>query len=307
MDTAADLPLLRVLCLGSRVAAPSPARHARYEFLDGGRDADPEAWRRDHIDALLLCGASAAEIDELLRQPVVVQALPEIAVVVAAAGASPAAEAHWLERGVEAVTDAGEPAALDRALRHAVERKRLERATRTAFATDLATGLPNRAQLLEHMTQLLALREREPAPMALIVLRLEGLAGVAAALGETSAQVLRRKAAVRLRSGLRASDVVASIGDDSFAVLLAWIDAPADGARVLAKLAQSLAQPFALAGRSPALGVSAGLGSFPEHGKDAETLLRRALSQAASVATVGGGTLASAADRGPQAAANDEE
>ena len=108
----------------------------------------------------------------------------------------------------------------------------LERAARKAYATDLATGLPNHAQLLEHMTHLLALREREPAPMALLVLRIEGLSTTEAALGAEAANVLRRKVAVRLRAGLRASDVVASIGADAFAVLLAWIDAPADGMRV---------------------------------------------------------------------------
>jgi GGDEF domain-containing protein len=86
------------------------------------------------------------------------------------------------------------------------------------------------------MTHLLALREREPAPMAVIALRIEGLSGVAASLGRESANVLRRKVAVRLRASLRASDVVASIGNDAFVVLLAWIDSPADGERVAGKL-----------------------------------------------------------------------
>ena len=62
--------------------------------------------------------------------------------------------------------------------------------------------------------------------MALIVLRIGGLARTAEQLGAEAANVLRRKAAVRLRAGLRASDVVASIGNDAFAVLLAWMDAP---------------------------------------------------------------------------------
>ena len=57
-------------------------------------------------------------------------------------------------------------------------------------------------------------------------------------LGAESTNVLRREVAVRLRSGLRASDVVASIGADTFAVLLAWIDSPVEGSRVAGKLAQ---------------------------------------------------------------------
>ena len=197
-------------------------------------------------------------------------------------------------------------ASVARALRLAIERKRIEMTARKAYATDLATGLPNHMQLLEHMTHLVALRAREPAPMALIVLRIEGLVATEATLGVEAANVLKRKVAVRLRSALRASDVVASIGGDAFAVLLAWIDAPDDGERVASKLAQSLTQPFSVTGRERHIGVRVGLASFPEHGDRAENLLRRALGQAASVATVGRSDYAYAADRGPSAAANDE-
>jgi diguanylate cyclase (GGDEF)-like protein len=204
-----------------------------------------------------------------------------------------------------------DPAWLARALRFAVERKRLEIATRKAFASDLATGLPNHPQLLEHMSHLLALREREPAPMALIVLKLHGPAATEARLGTEAANVLRRKAAVRLRSALRASDVVASIGTDTFAVLLAWIDSAADGQRVATKLAGLLSQPIPAAGRMQPVTVTVGLASYPEHGKGAEELMFRAMTQASGMSTEGAesGTVGSAvpgADRGPDAAVNDE-
>jgi diguanylate cyclase (GGDEF)-like protein len=214
-----------------------------------------------------------------------------------------------LPLGVQDVLPAAEatPAALARSLRLAIERKRIEQVARRAYATDLSTGLPNHTQLREHMTHLLALREREPAPMALIVLRVEGLAQATEALGAEAGNVLRRKAAVRLRAALRASDVVAAIGSDTFAVLLAWIDSPQAGEGVTAKLAHSLARPYSVAGRSQTLAVSAGLASYPEHGKEADALLRRALAQAAQQATVGAAGLASRVDRGPAAAANDDE
>lgn len=212
-----------------------------------------------------------------------------------------------LQFGVQEVVPPSDSNSLARALRLAIERKRIEMAARKAYATDLATGLPNHMQLLEHMTHLVALRAREPAPMALIALRIEGLASTAATLGAEAANVLKRKVAVRLRAALRASDVVASLGGDTFAVLLAWIDAPDDGERVARKLAQSLTQPFNVTGRERHVGVRAGLASYPEHGDRAENLLRRALGQAASVATVGQTDYAHAVDRGPTAAANDDE
>ena len=147
--------------------------------------------------------------------------------------------------------------------------------------------------------ELLALREREPAPMALLVLRVEGLSGTALALGSEAAHVLRRKLAVRLRAALRASDVVAAIAHDAFAVLLAWIDAPADAMRVADKLRHALQQPIAVAGQAQAVSVAVGLSQYPEHGRQAGELLHRALGQAGAAA-------AALPERGRAAAANDE-
>jgi diguanylate cyclase (GGDEF)-like protein len=154
---------------------------------------------------------------------------------------------------------------------------------------------------------LLALREREPAPMVLVVLRIEGYARAAARLGGEAANVLRRKVAVRLRSGLRASDVVAAIGPDAFAVLLGRLEHLNDGERVAAKLARSLQQPLLVAGQPCPVAAAVGLALYPEHGKDAQTLLLRASAQAGSVAAMGKEGYAGAAVRGPSASANDED
>ena len=254
--------------------------------------------------------AVAAPAETLLRWPALSHAVLDTAVV--ALLATPPDDAvlgGLLERGVQDIVVQSDSVAgaLHRRLDIAVRRKALDRATRKAFATDLATGLPNHAQLLEHMTHLLALREREPAPMAVIALHVEGLAAVQASLGTESANVLRRKMAVRLRASLRASDVVASIGNDAFVVLLAWIDAAGDGERVAAKLLQGLCQPFNVAGNDLLVAVSAGLALYPEHGKTADALLRRSVGQAASIATVGAAGLAHRVERGPGRAANDED
>jgi diguanylate cyclase len=258
------------------------------------------------FDGVCLDAPDAASAAAVVGWSALSQAVMDAAVLVLTPDPSPALAVPLLQRGVQDVLAPSDAADLGRALRLAIERKRLEQAARKAFATDLATGLPNHAQLLEHMTHLVALREREPAPMALIALRVDGLAAVGDALGAESANVLRRKVAVRLRAGLRASDVVAALGADAFAVLLAWIDAPAHALQVAAKLAESLSQPFSVAGRPMTVAVSVGLASYPDHGKDADTLLRRAFGQAASLATVGHGGVAHAFDRGPAAAANDE-
>jgi diguanylate cyclase (GGDEF)-like protein len=259
-------------------------------------------------DAVVVSIDADTDLPSFLHWPALSHAVLESAVVVVSPSVSPDIAERLVGRGVQDLlpADAANAATLGRVLRLSVARKRMEMAARKAYAIDLATGLPNHSQLLEHMTHLLALREREPAPMALLVLRIEGLATTEMALGAEAAGVLRRKVAVRLRAGLRASDVVASIGGDAFAVLLAWIDAPGDGLRVAAKLAAALRESFKVAGQDRVVAVGFGVSQYPEHGKRAEELLRRAMGQATGAAAVGREGFTRPADRGAAGAANDE-
>ncbi len=165
-------------------------------------------------------------------------------------------------------------------LRAAVTRHRASQQASHAHSTDLSTGLPHRQQLLEHMSHLLALREREPAPMAALVLCVDGIATTLQRLGAEAAAVLRRKLAVRLRSCLRASDVVAALEGENFAVLLSWVDQAANVEGVVAKLLAAARRPFMLAGQPVGLAVSIGIARYPEDGADATGLLHKALSQA---------------------------
>ncbi len=266
------------------------------------------AWPQTHdCDATLLVVRTAAGLAQLALGRDLTHAAFDSALVVLTAHHDADAEQQLLSAGVEAIADAADLASLPRTIRHAVQRKRVERSARTAYATDLATGLPHQAQLLEHMTQLLALREREPAPMVLLVLRVEGYARAAARLGDEAGNILRRKVAVRIRSGLRASDVVAAIGPDAFGVLLGHVEAQADGERVAAKLVRALQQqPISVSGQAFTVAAAVGLALYPEHGKDAHSLLQRASAQAGSVATLGVQGFGSAVSRGPGAAANDD-
>jgi diguanylate cyclase (GGDEF)-like protein len=260
------------------------------------------------FDALLVMLQTSAELAEFSHWQGLSSAVLDAGVVVVAQEFDVGLALRLIELGVQDVLPAPRATAdeLARVLRLALLRKRLERTARKAYATDLSTGLPNHAQLLEHMTHLLALREREPAPMALLVLRIEGLATTEHALGSEAANVLRRKLAVRVRAGLRASDVVAAIGNDAFAVLLAWIDAPDDALRVAGKLALALQQPVRVASQEQAVAVAVGVSQYPEHGKQADELLRRALGQASGGSAAGRAGFANRVERGGEPAANDE-
>ena len=305
MPAAARSPALSVLVLAQEAALASALVSALVSAGLRVTAATNTLLAPEH-DAVLLTADTLEALQRLPAMPGLAHAAFDSAVVVLASMADADAEAALLQRGVEAIVAPTDTAALLRTLQHAVHRKRMERAARTAYATDLATGLPHQAQLVEHMTQLLALREREPAPMVLLVLRVDGFAQTAARLGAEAGNVLRRKVAVRLRSGLRASDVVAAVGPDAFGVLLGRLEAKGDGERVAAKLVRALQEPFSVAGQPCSVAAVVGLALYPEHGKDAESLLKRASAQAGSVATFGLAGYGSAVHRVGGAAANDD-
>ena len=74
----------------------------------------------------------------------------------------------------------------------------------------------------------------------------------------------------------------------------------------MAKLTAALRQPYSVAGQDQALAVSAGLALYPEQGKDANTLLHRALGQASTASAEGRVGFVNRVERGTPAAANDE-
>ena len=265
-----------------------------------------------NFDALLLHAVDLGQLSAALA-PEVLQWVhahaTDLAIVLVAPPTDAATAVEYLRLGVQDLltTEQAQSDALAARLRAAIERKALEREARKAYATDMGTGLPHQQQLVEHMSHLLALREREPSPMAVLVLRIEGFATVQAHYGKEATNVLRRKVAVRLRAGVRASDVVASIGDDSFGVLLAAMLAPGDAKAVGDKLLTALQNPFKLTGHDVAVAAALGVALFPEDGAQPEVLLRRAVGLATSAAAVGRIGMANFVEADAAAAANDED
>jgi len=295
-------PMRVLLVTGPGVAVPpvTPGSAFGPFELHEAADLDQAAARlaAERFDAVVIA-ARTVDARKLVVWPALTQASSEPALLVLTSDEPGADLATLLVRkGAQDVLPLGvDPVeALPRAIRLAIERKSQERLARKAFATDLMTGLPNQGQLLEHMNQLVALREREPAPMALLVLRVEGLASVEARLGSEAANVLRRKIAVRLRAGVRASDLVASLGIDAFAVLLPRFQDPKDADRVAGKLCSALLPPFAIAGQQVAIATACAVARYPDDGKDATLLLRRAVGLAAAMPAQGRKDAAAAND-----------
>jgi len=265
----------------------------RFERTPGGPAAG------DGFDAVIADPALAGEL---------LAGAARAAVLVALTADPATAElVDWLRRGAQDVLVPARTAPEDIVLRvsMAVERRRIADEARRASGLDLASGLPDERQLIEHTSHLIALRLREPAPLALLVLRIEGMLSTQARHGRDAAGVLRRKLAVRLRSAVRASDVVASLGDDRFAVLLASVQAAADAERVADKLRSRLAAPFPVGGQWLAVAVAIGIAQHPADGEQPAQLVARAAGLAASAPARGRAGFANFGESGAASAAND--
>jgi len=153
---------------------------------------------------------------------------------------------------------------------------------------DGLTGLPNRTLLRDRLQQAILVGERDKSSVALLIMDLDRFKDVNDTLGHHSGDELLQQVGLRLRAALRASDTVARMGGDEFAIVLPTAaDARAAG-RVAQALVKELEQPFTLAGQSVSVGASIGIAMYPEHGADAKTLLRHA-DVAMYVAKRGGG------------------
>jgi diguanylate cyclase (GGDEF)-like protein len=140
--------------------------------------------------------------------------------------------------------------------------------------TDEITGLANRRAFNEALDRFLHHRS-EDRRLALLVLDLDDFKAVNDSLGHHYGDELLRLAAPRLQQAVRAGDVVARVGGDEFAVLLA--DADSDHAVAVAeRLRAGLRSPFRLGPRELVIAASIGIALVPDDGVEPTEVLQHA-------------------------------
>jgi diguanylate cyclase (GGDEF)-like protein len=136
---------------------------------------------------------------------------------------------------------------------------------------DALTGLANRAALRLGLDAM----ARDPKGGSLLLINLDDLKAANQRHGLAAGDALLRCAAQRLREAVRPSDLVARLGGDEFAVLAFGAQA-ADALRMAERVRASFALPSGHGEAGRAVPGSIGVACAPDHGLDAERLLRAA-------------------------------
>lgn len=272
-----------VLVLGEAQAMQAFGRGFHTQYCESP-EALNDALTARAFEAVLWVNKESHGLQRVAAWPQLAQVAAEMAVVVVAQEATLKDSLRLVQLGVEDVLPVPPSPSgwtgVARAVALSVARKRLGELRRKGGSIDLGTGLPSRQVWLDHLHQLCALREREPAPMAVVVVSLEGAQTVEQRLGAQALALLQRKLAVRLRAALRSSDVVGAVAVDTYAVLLSWMESPADADGVAAKLVRSLEQPTRIGTERAAVAVRTGIARYGDDGVEGPALLRAALNRA---------------------------
>jgi diguanylate cyclase (GGDEF)-like protein len=144
---------------------------------------------------------------------------------------------------------------------------------------DALTGLPNRARLDDALTAALTRRKRTATATALLFIDLDNFKAVNDRHGHSAGDALLRQVATRLRSAVRADDLLARQGGDEFLVLLTDLplhDAAAVAARAADQLLHALREPFDVHGIKLEVAASVGISVDTDGVADADDLRRTA-------------------------------
>lgn len=165
---------------------------------------------------------------------------------------------------------------LDRAIRYAIERKKVEMQLVRFAQYDSLTGLANRSLFHTRLGDAIAHAKRTKQLVAVLLLDLDHFKNVNDSLGHPVGDMLLTQVSERLTACARETDTVARLGGDEFAVIATNIT-HGDGAAALArKLIDALAAPFTLNGQEVFTATSMGITLFPLDDKEPEQLLKNA-------------------------------
>lgn len=150
--------------------------------------------------------------------------------------------------------------------------QREEEALRQQANIDGLTGLANRGKFYRSVEEILI----SPAPATVLMIDLDGFKDVNDTLGHTLGDAILCEVANRLSQLVSSEDLVARIGGDEFAILLANVTDAATAMHVADAVLATIAQPINVDGNEVRVAASCGVALAPTQAQEALELVGNA-------------------------------
>jgi diguanylate cyclase (GGDEF)-like protein/PAS domain S-box-containing protein len=159
------------------------------------------------------------------------------------------------------------------AIDHIAKRERLE----YLAYYDVLTGLANRSLFLERVAQYMRSAAGGGHKLAVFFIDIERFKNINDSLGRPAGDALLRQVADWLKASCGDASLVARLGADHFAVVMPKVNVDGDVTRFVENRIESFREhQFSLNDASFRIAIKIGVALFPDHGDEADTLLRNA-------------------------------
>jgi len=141
---------------------------------------------------------------------------------------------------------------------------------------DNLTGLPNRALFFDRLEQIIRSSRRAKQSFALLFIDLDDFKRINDTYGHLVGDQVLKDVSGFLRNAVRDSDTVARLAGDEFTIILENVQAIENVKVIAEKTLAAVSQPIEIMPETIMMTVSIGASIFPDHGDDAELLLKKA-------------------------------
>jgi diguanylate cyclase (GGDEF)-like protein len=140
---------------------------------------------------------------------------------------------------------------------------------------DPLTDLANRSRFSNELEVAIAQAKTGKLKLTILMMDLDRFKHVNDTLGHGVGDHVLREVSVRLQRAVTGAECIARLGGDEFAILVKHAG-DCDFAGTAREIISSLESPILYEGQPLDVGTSIGIAHFPEHGHDAQTLVRNA-------------------------------
>ena len=155
-------------------------------------------------------------------------------------------------------------------------KEREKAAAKQKSLQDTLTQLPKRRILNNQLAEAIAKAQKDSSQLAIMFIDLDRFKVINDTLGHQAGDCLLQQVVTRLKNCIRGEEIIARWGNDEFTLLLPKIDDQQYTTAIATQILEAFKAPFVLNNRSLHVTIGIGIAIYPEHGENADVLLKNA-------------------------------